>query len=89
MQAKVFISGFVQGVGFRQSVKRKAQELGLTGWVKNLLDGRVEVLFEGSKNEIEEAISFCRNGPFLSEVKNVNVEWVKKDKKEFLDFDIL
>lgn len=78
MQAHVFISGFVQGVGFRQFIKRKAKELGLTVWIKNLSDGRVEALFEGSRDRIEEVISLCREGPFLSEVKNVEVEWIKK-----------
>lgn len=78
MQAHVFISGFVQGVGFRQFIKRKAKEFGLTVWIKNLSDGRVEALFEGSRDRIEEVISLCREGPFLSEVKNVEVEWIKK-----------
>lgn len=78
MQAHVFISGFVQGVGFRQFIKRKAKELDLIVWIKNLSDGRVEALFEGSRDRIEEVISLCREGPFLSEVKNVEVEWIKK-----------
>lgn len=74
-RAHIFISGFVQGVGFRHFVKRKAQEIGLTGWVKNLPDGRVEVVFQGPKEKIEEIIILCRKGPFLSEVEDVEVEW--------------
>ncbi len=75
MVVHIFISGFVQGVGFRQFVKRNALKLGLTGWVKNLQDNRVEALFVGSKENIEKVISICRKGPFLSEVKDVNVIW--------------
>lgn len=91
MQAYVLIFGFVQGVGFRQAVKRKAKSLGLTGWVKNLPDNRVEALFSGSKEKIEEAILFCKKGPFLSEVKHVEVEWEKEEtfNDTFNDFEII
>jgi len=85
MVAHVFISGFVQGVGFRQHIKRRARSLGLTGWIRNTSDGRVEALFSGSKDKIEEAISECNKGPFLSEVKNVVVEWLESAEK-FYDF---
>ena len=78
MNAHVFVFGFVQGVGYRQAVKKKARSLGLTGWVKNLTDGRVEVLFCGEKVKIEEALDFCKKGPFFSEVKHVEVEWEDK-----------
>lgn len=88
MQAHVFVFGFVQGVGFRQAVKRKARSLGLTGWVKNLPDNRVEALFSGPKDKIEEVILFCKKGPFLSEVKHVEVEWEEKSQA-FLDFQVL
>lgn len=87
MVAHILIFGFVQGVGFRQAVKRKARFLGLTGWVKNLPDNRVEALFSGPKDKIEEAILFCKKGPFLSEVKHVEVEWEEKSQV-FLDFQI-
>lgn len=50
-QAHIFYKGVVQGVGFRFSVQRMAQSLGLRGWVKNLDDGRVEVLVQGEKND--------------------------------------
>jgi len=75
MIARVFISGFVQGVGFRQFVLRQAQHLRLTGWVKNVSDGRVEVLFQGPEDKIKKAVEECNKGPFLSEVKDVVVEW--------------
>ena len=88
MIAHVLIHGFVQGVGFRQSVKKEARKLGLTGWVKNLPDGRVEAVFSGPKDKIEEAVNFCRKGPFLSEVRHVEVEWDKGVGK-FLSFEVL
>ena len=61
MVAHVFISGFVQGVGFRQFVKRSAIKLGLTGWVKNLSDNRVEAVFAGTKEQIEKTIEFYKD----------------------------
>ncbi|MEM4271137.1 MAG: acylphosphatase [Candidatus Pacearchaeota archaeon] len=88
MVARVFISGFVQGVGFRQHIRRKARSLGLSGWVRNLADGRVEALFSGSREAIEEAISECYKGPMLAEVKNVTVDWDESDKK-YPDFEII
>ena len=56
IQAHIFYSGTVQGVGFRYAVERYASELGLTGWIKNLRDGRVEILTEGKKELIEKLI---------------------------------
>jgi acylphosphatase len=88
MTAHVFVSGFVQGVGYRQFVKRSAKALGLTGWVRNLSDNRVEVVFQGSKEKLEEIIAICRKGPFLSEVKNVQVNL--EDSSEYFDsFEIV
>jgi len=88
MIAHVLIFGFVQGVGFRQAVKRKARFLGLTGWVKNLPDGSVEAMFSGPKKNIEEAIRFCKAGPFLSEVKDIDIKWIDK-KTDFNAFEIV
>ena len=86
--ARIFISGFVQGVGFRYFVKKNAQDLGLTGWVRNTPDGRVEAIFQGRKEDIEKLISLCRKGPFLSEVKNVEVKWEEGSDK-FESFEII
>lgn len=87
MTARILVFGFVQGVGFRQAVKRKARSLGLTGWIKNLPDNRVEAVFTGEKDKMEEAIQFCKKGPFFSEVKHVEVEW--RDEEKFNDFVII
>lgn len=87
-QAHLFIFGFVQGVGFRHFVRSKAKELGLAGWVRNLPDSSVEVIAQGSKENIEELIKHCKKGPFISEVENVEVEW-ENAKEEFSSFEIV
>lgn len=84
----VFISGFVQGVGFRQFIKRNALELGLRGWVRNLPDERIEAVFSGSKDKVEKMIGLCKKGPFLAEVREVEVIW-EDSEEEFTDFTIL
>lgn len=86
-QAHLFISGFVQGIGYRQFVKSNAQRLGLTGWVRNLSDGRVETLVQGEKKNIEELIVLCKTGPMLAEVKDMEVEWIQ-DQEKFSDFEV-
>jgi acylphosphatase len=88
MMCHLIISGFVQGVGYRQFVKKTALNLGLTGWVKNLDDGRVEALFCGSKETIEKVIEACRKGPFLAEVKDIKIEWEEKNI-DFKSFEIV
>ncbi len=87
MTAHLIISGFVQGVGYRHFVRNNAQKLGLTGWVANVPDGKVETLLQGQKEKIEEMIRLCRKGPFLSEIENVDVEW-RETEEEFSDFEI-
>lgn len=87
-QAHLFVSGFVQGVGFRRFVRHHALKLGLTGWTKNLPDNRIEALFQGTKEQIEKIISICEKGPFLSEVKDVVVEWSNL-KDRLSTFEIL
>lgn len=88
MNARIFISGFVQGIGFRHFIRSKAESLSLSGWVKNLPDGRVEVLFQGPEEKIEKAIKECNKGPFLSEVKDIVVEW-EDSKVVYKDFEIM
>jgi acylphosphatase len=88
MTAHVYISGFVQGVGFRRFVKHHALELGLTGWVKNLSDNRVEALFQGSKEQVEKITAACEKGSFFSEVKNIQINF-ENTKINFTSFDII
>ncbi|MCC6175085.1 MAG: acylphosphatase [Chloroflexi bacterium] len=59
----VWISGNVQGVGFRYATEALAERLGLGGWVRNLGDGRVEAVFEGPAAEVARAVAWCREGP--------------------------
>lgn len=87
-QAHLIISGYVQGVWYRKFVKTNAVTLGLTGWVRNLPESRVEAVFQGSKDGIEKMIKLCHDGPEFAEVKKVDVEW-EEIKEEFRDFSIL
>ena len=68
------ISGRVQGVFYRASTAEEAKKIGLTGWVRNLTDGRVELVAEGSKDQINSLLIWCRNGPPLAVVDTVNAE---------------
>jgi acylphosphatase len=88
MQAHILVMGFVQGIGFRSFVKSKAQKLGLTGWVRNTDDGRVEILAQGKKEKLEQLVKLCEKGPFLSEVKSVQVQW-EKEKEQLQSFEII
>jgi acylphosphatase len=89
MMVHVFISGFVQGVGYRRFVRHHARKLKLTGWVKNTSDNRVEAVFAGSKEQLEAIIGIYKKGPFLSEVKDVAAEWNNSSTQTFKDFEIL
>lgn len=86
-KAHLIIKGRVQGVGYRYFVQDLAIGLNLKGWVRNLSNGDVEALFEGQKVDIEKAIEQCRQGPPLSRVIDIQVNW--SDKEEgFTDFRI-
>ena len=74
-RAKILVSGRVQGVGFRSFAGRYANSLGLTGWVKNLYDGRVEVVAEGERKKILRYIRLLEEGSPWSRVDKVSVEW--------------
>lgn len=60
---RVVVGGRVQGVWFRESTRLEAMRLGLTGWVRNLADGQVEAVFEGTPTAVDEAIEWARHGP--------------------------
>jgi acylphosphatase len=81
------VSGRVQGVAFRYFTERWATELGLTGWVRNLMDGRVEVLAEGKKDNLEALLARLREGPRAAAVENVDVDW-EPPTGEFRDFRV-
>jgi len=88
MTAHIIVLGFVQGVGFRRFIKNKAQNLGLTGYVKNLPDGRVEVLAQGSKEKIEELVKVTEKGNWFSDIKDVVIDW-EKEMENFSEFSII
>jgi len=69
----VFVAGKVQGVGFRWNARSRACELGLTGWVCNLPDRRVELCFQGEQSAVDEMEKWCRTGPPCSRVTGVIV----------------
>ena len=87
-RAHLFLSGLVQGVGYRYFAMRKANVYGLKGFVKNLIDGRVEVVAEGEKNLIVEFIKELRRGPISAHVTEMNIEW-DKPTFEFDGFEAL
>ncbi len=86
-RAHIYVSGIVQGVFFRANAARKAEQLGVTGWVKNLPDGRVELIVEGEDHLVDQMVSWCRRGPPGAEVEDVEVE-VLPYRGEFSDFSI-
>jgi acylphosphatase len=73
--AEIFVSGMVQGVGYRFFMQRVAEELKLSGWVRNLPDGRVQAEVEGPRVRVEELLARLRVGPRLSSVTDVAVTW--------------
>jgi acylphosphatase len=87
IRAHIFAFGRVQGVFFRDHTQQWASSLSLTGWVRNLRDGRVEVLAEGDKEKIEELINRLKQGPPLAQVEKVDVEW-EDYMGEFSDFRV-
>lgn len=82
----VFIAGRVQGVGFRYSTGYRARELGLTGWVRNLPDGRVEAEFEGEKDALERMLAWCGSGPPLAAVEDVEPHWEEDEEPRHAGF---
>ena len=75
---KIKIFGQVKGVCFRENTKRKAEELGLTGWVRNESDGCVYVEAEGEEKDLKELIEWCHVGPELAKVARVEEEYSDK-----------
>ncbi|MGC9974920.1 MAG: acylphosphatase [Gaiellaceae bacterium] len=74
-RAQVTISGRVQGVGFRYTLRSRASSLGVSGWARNRLDGKVEAAFEGPREHVELLLRWCRQGPSAAYVDEVEVEW--------------
>ncbi len=83
-----FVSGRVQGVWFRQSTKEQAISLGLKGWVRNLSDGRVEVLAAGEEKAVRQLEAWLAQGPELANVAEVISDFSEPDQL-LCDFDVI
>ncbi|MHA6719576.1 acylphosphatase [Sphingomonas sp. RS6] len=79
-QQRILVSGRVQGVGYRDWVVRTAQRSGVTGWVRNLKDGRVEIVAAGEEPALEALVEACRTGPSLARVEHVESAALAEDK---------
>ena len=88
VRARVRVYGRVQGVFFRYNTRRRALELGLKGWVRNVPDGTVEILVEGPRDKVERLIDWARVGPPLAKVTKVDVQW-EDYRGEFDSFEIV
>ncbi len=84
---RIYVSGMVQGVGYRYFTLRKAQELGIRGYVMNLIDGRVLVVAEGEENALDKFISSLREGPKFSRVTGIEIH-EDTDKEKLTKFEI-
>jgi len=73
IRRRVLVSGRVQGVWFRDSCRTEAQRAGVAGWVRNLRDGRVEAVFEGESDAVDEMVEWCRQGPPNAVVVDIDV----------------
>lgn len=81
------VSGIVQGVSFRSSVRNRATLLDLKGYVKNLDSNDVEAIIEGEDKNVDDLIEFCKKGPLLARVENIKIN-EEEYKNEFKEFEI-
>ncbi|MBU3902062.1 MAG: acylphosphatase [Candidatus Thermoplasmatota archaeon] len=86
VQVRVKFYGIVQGVFFRANIKRKAREMGINGYVRNMPDGSVEAVFEGDEKKVKEIIDWCSTKIHMARVTNVDVKY--ENIEEFSDFEI-
>jgi acylphosphatase len=89
VRVHIVVEGMVQGVGFRWFVYRKAEALGITGWVRNLYNGSVEIEAEGDRSLLEEFIKEVKVGPRSARVTNLTIEWKDSKPPLYQRFDIL
>ena len=83
----VFVKGTVQGVYYRYNALKKAEEYHLTGWVRNRADGSVEMVCEGTEEDINNMVRWCKQGPEGAYVREVETDW-KQYTGEFNVFEI-
>ncbi|HUO42352.1 MAG TPA: acylphosphatase [Methylomirabilota bacterium] len=87
VRAHVYVSGRVQGVFFRAKTENNAIRHRVKGWVRNLMDGRVEAIFEGEKRDVDAMIEFCKLGPPGAYVMQLDVTW-EDWAGEFTEFKV-
>jgi len=87
-EVEITLSGKVQAVGFRIFAQRRAEELGVTGWVANTEDGEVEIVAQGEKENLEEFVEKIKRGPTFAKVEDVEIEWHEKPSDTFTEFTI-
>lgn len=75
IRAHVLVNGMVQGVFFRSETRRMARRCNVTGWVRNLSDGRVEAILEGEKENVERVIEFCKKGPSSARITATEISF--------------
>ena len=85
---RIFVTGKVQGVFFRQALKVMAKKNGVFGWVKNLKDGRVEAVLEGDEEKVSRLVEWSHGGPANARVEDVEIR-NEKFTGEFSKFDVL
>ncbi|NOZ76085.1 MAG: acylphosphatase [Euryarchaeota archaeon] len=88
VRAHLLVSGMVQGVMFRESIRKEAELRGLTGWVRNLDNSQVEAVIEGEKDLVNRVVMWCYSGPSYAKVRKVSLEW-EDYTGEFESFSIL
>lgn len=87
VRAELLISGRVQGVFFRSNTRRRANSLGIEGYVRNRSDGRVEAVFEGKEKDVKKLVTWCYEGPSSARVESVDLEWYEPTG-EFSGFSV-
>ena len=83
---RIFLSGRVQGVGFRAFIRKNARKFNVNGWAKNLNDGRVEAVFSGNKEDVDKLLELVKKGPRFAKVDNFEIKNIKN--KKFDSFEI-
>jgi acylphosphatase len=86
MRRRVVVHGYVQGVFFRDTTRRLALELGVSGWVRNTWEGTVEAVFEGAPDDVERLLAFVHRGPRGAAVERVDV--FEEDEEGLTGFSI-
>jgi len=87
VRAHAIITGKVQGVFFRMETQRAARSRGVTGWVRNKMDGSVEAVIEGEEADVKATLAWCHEGPPRARVNEVNVTW-QAHAGEFSNFSV-